>query len=269
MSYLSRLIPALALALPLAPAALANPYENNVSARILPGWRGADGRHVAGLELTLTKGWKTYWRSPGEAGVPPIFDWSGSDNLSAVQVVWPRPTVFDQNGLRSIGYHGRVVLPLVLTPARAGQPIRLDGDVSLGICEDVCVPLDLRISGTLPAQGGGRDPAIAAAMADRPYSAREAKVGKVECHLTPGQRGIGLSVDIAMPSAGGRETIVVESNDPGLWVADAETVRQGNRVVARTEIMHSAGGSFALDRSGLTITVLGRDHAVEISGCGG
>lgn len=255
-------------ALPLAAtAAVANPFAENLTARILPGWRGADGHHVAGLELTLAEGWKTYWRSPGEAGVPPQFAWTGSRNLAGVRVVWPRPEVFELNGLRSIGYSDRVVLPLIVRPGAPGQPVALNATVQLGICEDVCVPMEVNIAATLPPQGGRRDPAIAAAMAARPYSASEARVSDVACDIAPGRNGLNLSVSVTMPPAGGKEVIVVESADPSVWASDAATARQGGRVTGMTELMHASGGAFALDRSTLRITVLGRDHAVEIEGC--
>lgn len=261
------LVSALVAALPAT--LMANPYEDNLTMRLLPGWRTADGTHVAGLELTLAPGWKTYWRAPGEAGVPPVFDWAGSGNLAAARISWPRPEVFDLNGLRSIGYHDRVVLPLVLTPRDAGQPITLRGDVTLGICEEICVPLDLDLAGTLPAAAGRRDPAIAAALADRPYTAREARVGRVTCSVAPARNGMTLKVGIDMAATGGTETMVIETSDPLVWASDSRTRRDGGRLTGETELVHAAGQPFALDRSGLTITVLGRDRAVEIKGCTG
>lgn len=267
MKAVRTLLRALAALPLLAGAAAANPYAENITARLLPGWRQADGRHVAGLELRLAEGWKTYWRAPGEAGVPPVFSWQGSDNLKGAAVVWPRPVVFDQNGLRSIGYKDRVVLPIVLTPTSANAPITLRADLTVGICDEVCVPVEMRLAGVLEPNGGHRDPAIAAAMASRPYSAQEGKVASVNCRVAPGKHGIALTVDIAMPSTGGAETVVVESGDPQVWAADATSARKGGQLSGSTELIHSSGGSFALDRSALTFTVLGKDRAVEIKGC--
>ncbi|MDO5529308.1 MAG: hypothetical protein Q4F71_07880, partial [Paracoccus sp. (in: a-proteobacteria)] len=51
------------------------------SARLLPGWVDADGRRITALELVLAPGWKTYWRSPGDAGIPPSFDWRGAEEV--------------------------------------------------------------------------------------------------------------------------------------------------------------------------------------------
>lgn len=260
-------IAALAAALLAAAPALATPIEDNLTMRLLPGWRGADGVHVAGLEMVLAPGWKTYWRAPGESGVPPVFSWRGSGNLAAASVAWPRPEVFDLNGMQSIGYKNRVVLPLMLTPRDPGQPIELKGDMTVGICEDICVPLQLELSGTLLPGKARRDPAIAAALADQPYTAAEARVGAVTCSVAPGRNGLKLTVNVAMPRAGGEETMVVETPDPQVWASDSRTSRRGDTVSGETELIHASGGAFALDRSALTITVLGTDHAVEIRGC--
>src|SRR3546814_17092667 len=49
------------------------------------------GNGSIGLRVRLAPGWKFYWRTPGEGGVPPQFDWTGSQNLKAAQMVWPAP----------------------------------------------------------------------------------------------------------------------------------------------------------------------------------
>jgi DsbC/DsbD-like thiol-disulfide interchange protein len=75
-----------------------------------------NGGHMAAVELQLAPGWKTYWRSPGDAGIPPSFDWSGSENVKSVRLHWPAPEVFEANGMQTIGYHERLVLPVEITP---------------------------------------------------------------------------------------------------------------------------------------------------------
>ena len=105
--------------------------------RLLPGWTQPDGSRVAALEVTLAEGWHTYWRAPGDAGVPPQFNWSGSRNLKSVTVRWPQPDVFSQDGLRTIGYHDTLVLPFIVTPKNAGKPVRLNGSFDLGVCKDI------------------------------------------------------------------------------------------------------------------------------------
>ncbi|MGI3163456.1 protein-disulfide reductase DsbD domain-containing protein [Pseudooceanicola sp. 200-1SW] len=258
------LISLLFAALPL-PAA-ANPYAEYLTARILPGWREADGSHVAGLELTLAEGWKTYWRQPGSAGIPPLFNWSASDNLHGVEVIWPRPEVFELSGMRSIGYHDHVVLPLRIAPARAGAPVELRGEIFLGICEHICVPLEIEVAGTLPADQTRRSPAIAAALAERAYSATEAKVRAVSCQVRPQAPGLLVEAQIRMPSAGGREVTVFEPHLPDMVVSDSVSRREGDMLISQA-VLSSSAGALHLDRSRLKITVLGQNYAVEIDGC--
>ena len=256
----------LAIAVLTAPAR-AQQIDEIVQLRLLPGWRLAGGDHMAGLEISLRDGWKTYWRAPGDAGIPPRFDWRGSNNLDGVEVIWPSPRVISQGGLRSIGYKDHVVLPLRIRPKRAGRPVTLDGTIEMGVCSDICVPVTLSARQVLPFDQTRPTPRIAAALASRPYSAAEAGVSRVVCTLSPRSDGLALGAEIDMPPRGGQETVVIEVDTPGIWVAPAKTVRQGRRLLVSTRLSHVEGRAFALDRSGIRLTVLGTGPAVDIQGC--
>src|SRR5271163_5124622 len=80
----------------------------------------------AGVEIRLDPGWKTYWRDPGDSGVPPSFDFSGSENVKSVSVEWPAPERFaDGAGGNSIGYLDHVILPLRIAAVNTGKPTSL------------------------------------------------------------------------------------------------------------------------------------------------
>ena len=172
-----------------------------------------------------------------------------------------------QGSVQTIGYENTLTLPLTLTPTRAGKPITLSGEVTIGVCKDVCVPLTLKLSEKLPMGQAKRDPRIVAALADRPYTAAEFKVGRVSCRLSPMTNGLHLRAEIDLPRTGGRELAIIETGNPMVWVAQAKTRREGGRLIAETELYHVEGRSFAVDRSGLRITVLGKKHTVDIQGC--
>lgn len=255
----------LAAVLALAAPALAS---EPVQAELRPGWRLPDGDHMAALHLTLAPGWKTYWRAPGDAGIPPVFDWRGSRNTSSVEVLWPTPRVFWQSGMRSVGYKTELVLPLRITPKGDGE-IRLKTEMQLGLCNDICLPHTLRIDATLPATTGQPDPMIASALASAPFTEAEASVKQVRCAVSPAGNGLALRAEIDMPGAGGTEETVIESGQPALWVAEPRTHRENGTLVTETRLMHMEGKPFMLDRSRLRITVLGSSHAVDIHGCDG
>lgn len=267
LPVLRRALMAATASLALCAPALAENYDGMVRATLLPGWRLANGDHVAALRLELADGWKTYWRNPGDAGIPPSFDWGRSRNLNGVTISWPAPDVFWQSGMRSVGYKHEVVLPLRLSLKNGAQEARLDGVIDIGICNDVCLPQRLRVQATLPADQRKPDARIAAAMADRPYGAEDAGVTGVSCAVSAADRGLGFEVSMSMPGATGREETVIEFGDPDIYVADPKTSLQGGRLVANTQVRHMSRAAFALDRSDMTITVLGGPVPLEIKGC--
>jgi DsbC/DsbD-like thiol-disulfide interchange protein len=106
----------------------------------------------AGVEIRLDPGWKTYWRYPGDSGVPPTFDFAGSQNVKSAAVEWPAPEPFsDGAGGHSIGYVGDVILPLKVKPADASVPATLHVKLNYAVCGTMCVPahatLELALTG--------------------------------------------------------------------------------------------------------------------------
>lgn len=233
---------------------------------VLDGGPSGQGGHQAALHLKLADGWKTYWRAPGDAGIPPIFAWHGSRNIEEIEILWPTPVVFDQNGMRSIGYKDELVLPLKIKTKRAQTPVRISGTIEFGICKDVCIPAELSFAAELDRKSG-RDPRIVAALAQVPFSAREAGVTKAVCTLRPVQGGIQVEARLRMPPIDGRETVVFEPSDPTLWSSEVAANWEGSTLVARGKLAPTDGGIIALDRSTLTITVIGTGRSVEINGC--
>lgn len=122
---------------------LAGDIDNTNSAPVIRG----------GLEITLTPGWKTYWRYPGDAGVPPRFDWAGSENVAHVDVLYPAPKrIPDESGQTSIGYEQRVIFPLRVRPADPKLPVKLNLKFDFATCEKICIPADAKLSLVVPLE---------------------------------------------------------------------------------------------------------------------
>ncbi|MET0745237.1 MAG: protein-disulfide reductase DsbD domain-containing protein [Microvirga sp.] len=105
-----------------------------------------DGRRLAGIEIALDPGFKTYWRNPGESGLPPRLDWSASDNVADVTVLWPAPTRIEDAGGVAYVYSHEIVLPVLVTPRVPSRPVRLALSVDYGICRDICIPVHADIA---------------------------------------------------------------------------------------------------------------------------
>ena len=250
----------------LATPALAGPFDDLAQIDVIPGWQTPSGTHMAGIRVTLQPGWKTYWRAPGDAGIPPHFSWAGSENIVSAQYHWPTPQVFDQLGMRSIGYYDSLVLPIELTQVDPSAPIQMSGQITIGVCEDICVPVSVPFDAVLPTDGR-RDGAITASLLNQPISAEEGQVSAATCAISPLDDGLTVTATLTMPSAGTGENVVIEAGNPEIWVSQADITRSGDQLQATVDMIHATSSSFALDRSDIRITVLGSTHAVDVQGC--
>ncbi len=248
-----------------APAA-ADPFADVVDLDVIPGWQTANGTHMSGIRLTLAPGWKTYWRTPGDAGIPPQFNWSGSENITGAQFHWPMPDVIDQNGIQTIGYENSLVLPIELSPANAGAPMHLAGEVTLGVCEDICIPVTLSFAADLPPDGR-RDGAITASLLNQPMSSAEAGVTGAICEIAPADDGLKVTASLAIPNLPAPEAVVIEAGNPEVWVSQSNMSMNDDMLYATVDMIHVTSASFALDRSAVRITVLGDGYAVDVKGC--
>ena len=228
------------------------------SARILPGWTQADGSRIAAIELVLEPGWKTYWRSPGDSGLPPEFDWTGSDNLAGVTFHWPAPQAIRSGGTLTMGYHDRLVLPFTATPVDASQPVALTAAMDLGLCEKICVPAHLRMSS---ATSTGPDPAITAALADVPQPVD----GQPACRMQDISDGVQVSV--TLPDATTRVAALELDGAADVWVSGTVLAARDKTVTATADFVPPAAAPFDLDPRRVRLTMIGPDGATEMLGC--
>ena len=258
---------ALILAALTQPGAAQTVPEDVLTAELVPGWTEPGGRQVVALHLKLAPGWKTYWRHPGDAGIPPVFDWQGSGNLAGLDLSWPHPTVFDIDGVRTIGYKSEVWLPIALEPRDPSRPVSLKGRAALGVCREVCLPIEVGFAAELPpgAAPGPAAPAIRAALASVPQGG--AGRARATCEVAPIPDGLKLTARIAVAAQGGEELVFLEPDRADLWVSPSEVSRAGNTLTASAELVPPDGKPFALDRSSIGFTVLGETGSVEVKGC--
>src|SRR5258708_5419496 len=149
-----------------------------------------------GLQMELQPGWKTYWRSPGDSGIPVTVDWSASRNVASVSLAWPAPHRFTLFGLDTFGYGDEVVFPASVTPVKRGEPVALRAAVDYLVCEKICVPRHADLALDLPA--GPAAPSGFVQLIDR-FRAR-----------VPDDAGHGLTLETVAPG-GGATTLAVRA----------------------------------------------------------
>ena len=206
---------------------------------------GQDSALPIGLEIRLEPGWKTYWRSPGDAGLPVAVDWAGSSNLARAEIEWPVPHRFSLFGLDTFGYSEHVVLPIVATPARAGEAVSLRAHVSYLVCATICVPVDADLA--LDLGPGPAEPTAHVQLIDR-FRVQVPDDGTRHGLWLEGAALIGDGEDVEIEAVV-RSAVPFQSPDlivegpPGL-VAAAPTVQRGpvgNVAVLRVRVSMATG----------------------------
>ena len=186
---------------------------------------------LGGIAFQLQPGWKTYWRTPGDSGVPPRFDFSKSDNIEAVTVLWPAPQKFDDGaGGISLGYHDQVVLPLRIVAKNVDKPVTLRADINYAVCEKLCIPVEASVELAINSVASTEDSVLFAALDTVPKPANVGdpspltirdveRAGKSEILVdivTPDSRPVNLFVEGPTPDWGLPVPKPVEYSPPGV-----------------------------------------------------
>jgi DsbC/DsbD-like thiol-disulfide interchange protein len=144
------------------------------SVRLIAGSRSGNVL-LGGIGFQLQPGWKTYWRTPGDSGVPPRIDFAKSENVESVTILWPVPAKFpDGAGGTSFGYQKQVLLPLRIITKSPDKPVTLRASINYAVCEKLCIPVEAEAELAFRSVASTEDNAIAAALETVP---KPAKIG--------------------------------------------------------------------------------------------
>jgi DsbC/DsbD-like thiol-disulfide interchange protein len=166
------LLAALSATLPSAAQTASDWIEGfNNKIRLLAGSAarpGGEARPYAAIEIEMPPGWKTYWRAPGEAGgIPPEFDFSGSENLARATVLYPAPKKLADKAGVTFGYKDHVIFPVAVDAQEKARPVLLKVRATYGVCKELCVPAEAELSISVTSNPAEAD-AIAQALAHVP-----------------------------------------------------------------------------------------------------
>jgi DsbC/DsbD-like thiol-disulfide interchange protein len=209
-----------------------SPWQRDAhsAVRLLAGSRSGTVL-LGGIAIQLQPGWKTYWRSPGDSGVPPRFDFSKSDNVEAITVLWPAPQKFDDGaGGTSLGYKQQVVLPLRIVAKNADKPVTLRADINYAVCDKLCVPVEASAELTFASVASTEDGNLSEALNSVPKPAnvgdpnpltirdvkREGKANVLVDVLAPDAKDISLFVEGPTPDWALPVPKLLEHSPPGV-----------------------------------------------------
>jgi DsbC/DsbD-like thiol-disulfide interchange protein len=253
--------------------------DSRSAARLIAGSSPAGGAAPirAGIEIRLKAGWHTYWRYPGDAGVPPRFDFAGSQNVKVVDVLWPAPRRIKEEGLIAIGYTGDVILPLFIVPQDRTKPVTLRLKLGYAVCEKLCVPAEARAELVLndgPASSSGssqapssQDAALVAAEARVPKKAalgEGAPLAVRSVRRDDGAPRARVIVDVAT-SAGTDVSLLAEGPNPE-WALPVPMAVDGAPPGLQRFAFDLDGAPPGVTYQGarITLTAVAGDHAIEV-----
>src|SRR5258707_2856079 len=221
---------------------------------------------LGGIAFQLQPGWKTYWRTPGDSGVPPRFDFSKSENVEAVTVLWPAPTKFDDGaGGHSLGYHDQIVLPLRIVAKSADKPVTLRADINYAVCEKLCIPVQANAELAITSVASTEDSALFAALDTVPKPANIGDPNPLTIRDVKRDGKSAVLVDVVSPDA--REvSLFVEGPTPD-WALPVPKLLEHSPPGVKRFAFALDGLPPGADAAGaaLKLTLVGADRSYEFN----
>ncbi|MGC2826435.1 MAG: protein-disulfide reductase DsbD domain-containing protein [Pseudolabrys sp.] len=251
----------------MAGAADESPWSEDVrsSVRLIAGAsKNGDAQLRAGIEIKMQPGWKTYWRYPGDSGVPPHFDFSGSENLKDVKVLYPVPHIFTDETGQSLGYKEKVIIPLAISPQQPGKPVRLRLKIDYAVCEKLCVLAEGRAELVLGVGESSHNSELAAAEGRVPKQATAAQAGLTVRRVNSGPKPL-VTIDLDTPTNQPVE-LFVEGPTPqwALPIPKPVQAARAGRVQFSFELDGLPPGVDPKGQLDLTFTVVTGERAIEV-----
>ena len=238
---------------------------SHAAVRLLAGSRSGPVL-LGGIAVQLDPGWKTYWRTSGDSGVPPRFDFSKSDNVEAVTVLWPAPAKFDDGaGGFSLGYHDQVVLPLRIVPKSNDKPVTLRANINYAVCEKICIPVEASTELTFASVASTEDSVLFAALDTVPKPASVGDPNPLTIRDVKRDGKSTVLVDVLSPDAR-TVNLFVEGPTPDWGLPVPKLVERGPAGVKRfTFQLDGIPPGTNPEGAALKLTLVGGDRSYEFN----
>jgi DsbC/DsbD-like thiol-disulfide interchange protein len=239
--------------------------DGHSAVRLLAGSRSG-AVLLGGIAIQLQPGWHTYWRTPGDSGVPPRIDFGKSENIEAVTILWPAPIKFEDGaGGISLGYQKQVVLPLRIVAKNADRPVTLRADMSYAVCEKICIPVEASAELAFTSVASTEDTALSAALDTVPKPATIGDSNPLTIRDVKREGKAGVLVDVAAPDSA-VVNLFVEGPTPDWALPVPKLLEHGPPGVKRFAFdLDGLPPGANPDGAALKLTLVGGERAYEFN----
>ncbi len=230
------LVAALAPALPARAASSDWALNEGGRMRLVVLPADAEGRRQAVLQIEPEPGWITYWREPGDSGVPPAVTVAPSGGFTLGRIDFPVPKRIDAGDLTDIGYDHAVALPLSLSGPPTGQKATLEATAFIGLCKNICIPFQAALTVDLPAnEAADADEARIVADALESLPAKASPDFAVERHAISADLK-RLTLEVSLPKGAKDAQAIVTGPSGYVFFASTSAFGAGGKTVIEVPV---------------------------------
>lgn len=241
--------------------------DENIEISFLKAWDSKEATLYA-LFIKMKKNWKTYWKYPGDSGFSPEFKIIESNNLKKIEISWPTPKVFFENGSVINGYKKELILPIFFYKEKSSKKIDFKLNFLMGFCDDICIPIKFIINSKNALKTNElKNKLVSNSLEKMPQDLSNSK-NLIECEVKKINKKMKLLSKFDSNFFSNNHSIdqlILEYLDGQIWFSE---ISKTNEHFEFLSIINSLDdNNFFLDKSKIEYTIITRSGGFQQKGC--
>ena len=241
--------------------------DENIDISFLKAWDSKEATLYA-LFIKMKKNWKTYWKYPGDSGFSPEFKIIESNNLKKIEISWPTPKVFFENGSVINGYKKELILPIFFYKEKSSKKIDFKLNFLMGFCDDICIPIKFIINSKNALKANElKNKLVSNSLENMPQDLSNSE-NLIECEVKKINKKIKLISKFDnnfFSNNNSIDQLILEYLDGQIWFSE---ISKTNKRFEFLSIINSLDdNNFFLDKSKIKYTIITRSGGFQHKGC--
>ena len=241
--------------------------DENIEISFLKAWDSKEATLYA-LFIKMKKNWKTYWKYPGDSGFSPEFKIIESNNLKKIEISWPTPKVFFENGSVINGYKKELILPIFFYKEKSSKKIDFKLNFLMGFCDDICIPIKFIINSKIALKTNElKNKLVSNSLEKMPQDLSNSK-NLIECEVKKINKKMKLLSKFDSNFFSNNHSIdqlILEYLDGQIWFSEINKTNE--RFEFLSTINSFEDNNFFLDKSKIEYTIITRSGGFQQKGC--